>query len=134
MSNHQFLKEVTAAIGAHGAWKMRLKTVVAVGRSEVSVADIKSDCKCAFGTWLYGPSIDAETRRGMPYQVVKRLHAEFHECAGRVVDLSVKGRKDEARGILEDEFAQRSEKLGRALNKWKGELIAEGQDALYRHG
>lgn len=58
----------------------------------------------------------------MPYQVIRRLHAEFHQCAGRVLDRAVAGQAGEARLLLEGEYAQRSEKLMRALGKWKREL------------
>ena len=34
------------------------------------------------------------------------------------------GRKDEATSLLEGDFTARSEKLVRALSKWKGEAIA----------
>ena len=79
------IKEINDAIGAHGMWKMRLRTAIAAGVGDITSADAGCDDKCAFGKWIHGPSIDAATRAGMPYQVIRRLHAEFHQAAGQVL-------------------------------------------------
>lgn len=129
MSNQLIVEEIKKALGAHGAWKLRLKTAVTTGRSQVSPSDVKCDNLCEFGKWLYGPTIDANTRAGKPYQVVKRLHAEFHECASRVMALAVDGNKTEANNLLDGEYTEKSEKLARALNKWRGELVAADRAA-----
>lgn len=122
MSKQKIVSEINNALGAHGAWKLKLKTAVQLGHSTVSPTQIACDKSCAFGTWLHGTSIDTPTRSGMPYQVVRRLHAEFHECASRVASLANSGQKEAAALLLDGEYKQRSEKLSRALTKWKGEL------------
>lgn len=116
------IKEINEAIGAHGAWKLRLRTAISMGKSDVEPATVGCDDRCVFGRWLYGPSISAATKVGKPYQVVRRLHAEFHQSAATVLVNAVAGRKDQAGQILEGEFKERSEKLVRALNLWKSEL------------
>ena len=63
-------------------------------------------------------------RSGKPYQVIKRLHAEFHECASRVLTLALEKRNDDAIALLDGEYRERSDKLIRALNKWQRELRA----------
>ena len=125
-SNAQILEEVKKAIGAHGKWKLNLRTAINRGKSEYSVEDIRCDNLCEFGKWLYGPTIDEETKAGKPYEVVKRLHAEFHRCASQVLFYAVNDKKDEAIQLLEGEYTERSDILIKALNKWKGELIAAG--------
>lgn len=57
------------------------------------------------------------------------MHAEFHECAARVLELALKGNAREAQALLDGEFKERSEKVVRALNKWKGELLASTRAA-----
>lgn len=121
-SNVELETALRAAIGAHGAWKLRLKTAVSTGRSDTTPAIVGRDDQCEFGKWLHGQGIDAETRAGMPYQVVRRLHAEFHQCAGKVLALGMDGKRTEASALLESEFTARSEKLVVALSKWRGEL------------
>lgn len=92
------------------------------GESDVEPATVRCDDRCAFGLWLNGPTIDGHTRSGKPYQVIHRLHAEFHQAAATVLESALAGRKEHATQILDGEFRERSEKLVRALTKWKGEL------------
>jgi hypothetical protein len=124
MSNAVMAEEIKKAMGAHGAWKLRLKTAVAVGRSDLSPATVRCDDLCEFGKWIYSPSIDAATKQGMPYKVVRRLHGEFHECASRVLTCALAGKKQEANSLLDGEFTERSDKLLRALTKWRGEITS----------
>ncbi len=126
MSNATIAEEIKKAMGAHGAWKLRIRTAISTGNSDASPASAKNDVGCAFGKWLSGPSIDAVTRQGMAYKVVRRLHAEFHECAGRVLALALDAKKREALDLLEGEYSLRSEKLLRALTKWRGEVMQAG--------
>ena len=114
------VKNITDAIGAHGAWKLRLRTAINTGRSDAKPSDVRCDDRCALGEWLHGPAMDTQTRSGLPYQVTKRLHAEFHGTAADVLTLALDGRKDEASSLLNGDFTARSERLVRALTKWKG--------------
>lgn len=117
-----FSRQITEAIGAHGVWKLRLGTAVATGRSEVSSRDVGRDDRCDFGRWLHGPNIPAEVKNGVPYKVDKRLHAESHQCAGSVLQCVEVGDSTGARDKLASDYVERSEKLLRALNKWKREI------------
>lgn len=117
-----FIKEINDAVGAHGMWKLKLRTAISAGKSDVEPATVRCDDRCGFGRWLYGSTIDNQTRAGKPYQVVRRLHAEFHQTAATVLEDALAGRKQQANERLDGEFRERSEKLVRALTKWKGEL------------
>ena len=123
MSQTHQVQQINNAIGAHGTWKLRLRTAIRSGRGDISSHVAGCDDQCAFGKWLYGPDLDTHTKQGMPYHVVKRLHAEFHQSAGSVLAYVEAGRRNEAEMAMEGEFTQRSEKLVRALTKWKGELM-----------
>jgi hypothetical protein len=125
-----FVKELNDAIGAHGAWKLKLRTAISLGKSELSPMEVRCDNKCALGKWLYGPGVDATTKSGMPYKVVKRLHAEFHQTAASVLERAMAGQREQASSLLEGEFKERSDKLVRALTKWKGELAHAGEPDL----
>lgn len=122
MSNASMIKEITNAIGAHGAWKMRLRTAISLGTSEMQPGHVRCDDRCDFGKWIHGSSIDVQTRAGKPYEVVTRLHREFHHTAANVLEHALNKNKAQAEHIMQNEFTERSEKLVRALTKWKGEL------------
>lgn len=123
MSNPQMLEEIKKALGAHGAWKLKLRTAISAGNSDAEPGAVACDNLCEFGKWLYGPTLDDETRAGMPYHVVRRLHAEFHTCASKVLTLALDGKTEAAMELLEGEYTQRSDKLVRALTKWRGEVM-----------
>ncbi len=123
MHNQVSLQQINDAIGAHGAWKLRLRSAIRTRSADITSHTASCDDKCAFGKWLYGPDIDAATRTGVPYGVIRRLHADFHRSAGSVLFLIERGKVAEAEAQMTGEFTQRSETLVRALNKWKGELM-----------
>lgn len=122
MPNHKMIQAITNAIGAHGAWKMRLRTAISTGRSDIQPDHARCDDRCEFGQWIHGPSIDSVTRAGKPYEVVTRLHRDFHHTAGNVLDHALRQEKSQAEALMHGEFTERSDKLVRALTKWKGEL------------
>ncbi|MBV7407894.1 CZB domain-containing protein [Maritimibacter sp. DP1N21-5] len=115
--------QINAALDAHAKWKQRLNTAIERGHCDSSPSDIACDDKCAFGKWLHGDAMPQTVRDGVPYQVTKRLHAEFHKTAGQVATLVEAGDRVGARHVLTTEYAERSDKLSRALNKWRSELM-----------
>lgn len=121
MDANDLVNQITNAIGAHGSWKIKLRTAVNTGESDQKPEDVMCDDKCVFGKWLNSDAIDSQTRAGAPYRAIKRLHAEFHICAASVLHKAVAGDKNGANAILEGDFAARSEKLVRGLLKWKNE-------------
>lgn len=122
MSDDTMRTAIREAMGAHAAWKLRLKTAVATGRGDISAAAARCDDRCAFGQWLHSDRIDAATREGKPYRVIRRLHAEFHQAAGDVLDAAERGDPDAARALLDGPFNDRTTTLKTALTKWLGEL------------
>ncbi|KAF0182288.1 MAG: hypothetical protein FD124_2043 [Alphaproteobacteria bacterium] len=122
MSDAAIADAIKKAMGAHGAWKLKLRTAITVGRCDTSPSTARCDNLCEFGKWLYSSELSPETKRGMPFQVVRRLHAEFHDCAGQVLNLVQAGKAKEAQALLDGDFAARSDKLNRALTKWRGEV------------
>ena len=122
MSVSQIIAEINGAIGAHGAWKLRLDRAISTGRFDATAEHVACDDQCKFGKWIHGPSLSSDVREGLPYKVIRRLHADFHQCASRVVALATNDKGDEARVLLDGEYEQQSGKLMRALAKWKDEL------------
>jgi methyl-accepting chemotaxis protein len=109
------------AIGAHGAWKMRLKTAIACGTFDGSVADAAAEDHCEFGKWLMGEikSSDSDNAKR-----VRQLHAKFHKAAAHIAELAISGRKLEAESAIADgsEFGVTSTELTAAMMEWKALL------------
>jgi hypothetical protein len=111
-----------AAMEAHGKWRLRLKTAMTTRRSDITPEVAACDDKCDFGRWLYGPTIAPETHDSVPYQVVRRLHAEFHEGASVALEAALAGQRRKADRLAMAAFDERSNKLSKALAKWLGEV------------
>lgn len=47
----------------------------------------------------------------------------------RVLELALKGNIKDVQALLDGEFKEHSEKVVRALNKWKGELLSSTRAA-----
>ncbi|MFN3470324.1 MAG: CZB domain-containing protein [Novosphingobium sp.] len=123
MSNAALVSQIEEAIGAHGLWKMRLRGAIRSGTCDLTVQEASGDCNCKFGKWLHDPAFAPAHKGGVPHRVVTRVHAEFHREAGRVLQLALAGDQAAADAAMAGPFTETSEKLVRALLKWKGELL-----------
>jgi methyl-accepting chemotaxis protein len=119
-------KEIDNALNAHAAWKDRLKATVESGKTEVTVTTISANNQCAFGKWLYGPTITAEEKNSPEYAQVVKLHAAFHKVAGKVAALAIAGMKADALKMMDfgNEYAVTSGQLSLALKRWKETMTA----------
>ncbi|MEC7764701.1 MAG: CZB domain-containing protein [Pseudomonadota bacterium] len=122
MNNDHLIREIDAALTAHAQWKHKLSNAINIGQCEQGADAIACDDRCAFGQWLYGQTLDAGTKARKPYQVTRRLHADFHVSAGKIAKLAEQGEKAQAWALMDSEYSYRSDKLNRALQKWRGEL------------
>lgn len=114
-------EEINKAIGAHGMWKQRLRDAIHAGTSEFKVDNVVKDNLCDFGKWLYGPGLSATDKATAEYQAVKGLHAQFHQCASKVLQCAVGGKRAEAESLMSNagEFAAISSQLTHAMMAWK---------------
>jgi methyl-accepting chemotaxis protein len=111
--------EITKAIGAHGVWKMRLRTAIDSGKADANAADVAKDNACAFGQWLYSAAIPASARASADYASVRQLHADFHRCAGKVLECVGHGDKAQADVLMAGDYTRISGDLTSAMMKWK---------------
>jgi methyl-accepting chemotaxis protein len=116
----KFKEEIEDAIGAHGAWKRKLKSAIATGKINVKVSTIKAEEQCGFGKWLYGPTITEEQKNSEQYHKMQKLHAVFHEKAAKVAQLAISGEKAHATKMLEvnREFTTASAALTTSMIAW----------------
>jgi methyl-accepting chemotaxis protein len=111
--------EITKAIGAHGVWKMRLRSAIDSGKSDADAVEVAKDNVCAFGQWLYGSTIPAAAHASADYTAVRKLHADFHKCAAKVLDCVTHGHKAQADVLMHGEYTKVSGDLTAAMMKWK---------------
>lgn len=111
--------EITKAIGAHGVWKMRLRTAIDSGKADANASDVAKDNACAFGQWLYGSAIPAGAHASADYASVRKLHADFHKCAAQVIECVGHGDKPKADALMAGDYAKISGDLTSAMMKWK---------------
>lgn len=116
-------EEIDNAIAAHGQWKHKLRKAIDTGESESTPERVKQDNNCAFGKWLH-VRIDASAKASAHYPKAVSLHAEFHKIAGHVLDLALKGEKDQASSLISlgSEFSKLSAQLTKELKTWQESL------------
>lgn len=115
------IDELEKAIGAHGAWKIRLRMAIESGKVDAQLEEIGTDDHCEFGRWLHGPTLTETDRLSPHYAKVLALHAEFHRTAACVAGLAVTGRRSEAEILmsLRGDYTAVSTKLTLAMIDWK---------------
>lgn len=120
MDNNEFKKQLTAAIGAHGLWKIKLETAASTGQLGTTPDKISADNNCKFGKWLYGLQADPAIGGTPIFNDIKSMHADFHKVAGciaaKIDSGDVNGAKSDLEGV---EFEAIGAKLVTALTKWK---------------
>jgi hypothetical protein len=114
-------EEIAKAIRSHEQWKVELSALIERGSVSVDAADIGKDNICAFGQWLYGVTIPKDARYDPHYIIVRFIHANFHQCAGIVVQLLSAGKTAEATALMESngEYTRISDQLMAAMMNWK---------------
>lgn len=117
-------QEINHAISEHALWKFNLNNLISKGKLETPMSVIKAQKECDFGKWLEGPDVVPRLKSSVHHKEVKKLHAEFHEIAAKVVSLVSKGKKTEAEKLMEPEgeFTERSRDLIEAMTKWKDSI------------
>src|SRR3989304_634747 len=114
-----FEDEITKAIGAHGMWKNRLRSAIDNRKADANPLDVAKDNGCPFGQWLYGSTIPATARASADYTSVRKLHADFHKCAAKVLECGSSGQKAQADALRGGESTKIAGDLRRAMIKWK---------------
>lgn len=106
------------AVFAHAKWKHRLRQAMDTGKSEWTVAEVRADDGCDFGSWLQ--DLPSSKKTSEPYIHLRSLHTEFHKAASEVLALALSGKKEEVRVAMAmgSHFTEISTKLVLTLSKW----------------
>lgn len=109
-------------ISAHGLWKRRLAQAIKTATSDFTPDVVKQDNQCEFGKWLY--SCSAAEQANVYYETIKQVHAEFHQCAGCVLEKALAGNIADAEKEIGmgSKYQEISARLTTEMMKWKNEV------------
>jgi len=90
------------ALDAHMSWTRRLEgKLTGENTEELDVANVASDCECKLGKWIHGPARD-EFGGNNDYDLLRRIHADFHLKAGEILNNVVNGDRESAERNLKE--------------------------------
>ena len=116
--------EIDKAIGSHGLWKGRIRTLIESGKSDIPVETAALTDACDFGKWLSGPKLSARDKASAHYTKVNELHTRFHKVAAAAIGLALAGKKAEAEKMVavNGAFTALSAELTTAMLEWRKSL------------
>lgn len=106
------------AIVAHAEWKLKL-TLYLQGEGKLDHAIVCRDDQCKLGQWIY--SDGKKYANELSYENLKKVHAEFHLCAGHVIKTIDDRKIDEAKKLIggESNYAKASATVIEAISAVK---------------
>jgi len=113
-------KQISNALVAHRAWKERLRRAIENGSTEFKPEAARLDDQCDFGKWLCH-AVTPELKQTPTYLTVAKLHADFHLETARILELALKGHKEEAEKAIStgSEWSKTSFALNAKLLSWE---------------
>lgn len=109
--------DIGMAIAAHENWKLRLQAFLSGNSSETFIPEeICFDNQCDLGQWIYGPG-RAKLGNYPGFTALQGHHKMFHYAASNVVALAQSGKSDDAKKMLDMQFAQHSKDVINDLEK-----------------
>ena len=105
---------VISVIEDHIAWKQNWFQALKDKKPDAqNVQLVSSDCNCQVGKWLYSNGKEYESMD--EYVALKNIHASFHQCAGRAVELYIGGKVFDAVALTKGELRQLSKDVSMSL-------------------
>lgn len=116
--------EIDKAIGSHGSWKGRIRTLIESEKPDIPVETAALADACDFGKWLSGQTLSARDKDSAHYTKVNELHARFHKVAAAAIGLALAGKKAEAEKMVAGNgaFTALSAELTTAMLEWRKSL------------
>ena len=105
-------EKIDAAIEAHIQWYAHLRMAVTLASSGFKPEVVRTDNNCEFGKWLYG-NFPTQGNLLPLYQEIKELHARFHIEAGKILELALQKKREEALTLMD--FNSEFKKISTAL-------------------
>lgn len=111
--------QIDNALQGHQAFKTRLLLAIKTGRVDMTPDEVARDSICQFGRWIR--RLPVEDRHPDYYDQVRAAHLQFHQAAGRIVEMLRDGQTFSATIRLgaTGEFEQASAELQELLLTWQ---------------
>lgn len=123
------LIDIDDAIKSHMSWRNTLLNQFSNPDKELSYEFVSSDCNCAVGKWLLriGPRFSSNSN----FQDLKRVHAQFHKCAGEIVRMAQNGDEVTSELILGSgtEFDRLSHDVVSSLKSFRSHIPSSKKSA-----
>lgn len=108
--------EISTAISAHKHWKTRLSLLLGdLHKEPLDPLEVGDPTRCELGKWI--TSVSAATDTDVLLQSLIKTHAEFHHLASAIVALANDGKNEQAKHLLNNEFAELSADVVDLLNE-----------------
>ncbi|MCA0189048.1 MAG: CZB domain-containing protein [Proteobacteria bacterium] len=115
-------------IQAHMGWKFKLRNYLAGQGEALDPAVVSRDDKCVLGCWIHG---EGKRYAGEPgFQTLRDKHADFHRCAGAVIQAKLSGDAAGAERLLLNDFAVLSDETIQEIRKLKQSRADESAPQL----
>jgi hypothetical protein len=107
--------DASAATSAHKHWKSRLSLLVGdLQKEPLDPIEVGDAMRCELEKWI-ATMID-NNRRDSLFTSLITTHTEFHRLASVIVSLANNGEREEAKRLLDNEFAELSADVVDLLN------------------
>lgn len=93
--------DFNAAIMAHIDWKMKLTKYLDRPDGSLDHRKVCLDNACVLGKWIYGDGLKHRSTHAELFDAVRSSHAEFHQTAGKIVELINHGHAHQAKALLD---------------------------------
>ncbi|NML29181.1 methyl-accepting chemotaxis protein, partial [Zoogloea dura] len=104
-------------IQAHMGWKFKLRNYLAGQGESLDPAVVSRDDKCVLGCWIHGDGKRYASEPG--FEKLRDKHADFHRCAGAVIQAKLSGDAVGAEHLLLNDFAVLSDETIQEIRKLK---------------
>lgn len=105
---------IDEAIKSHVAWRENwFQALREHNLTNYGCEQVRADNRCKVGQWIYGPG--TQYHNYPEYELLRKKHTEFHQCAGEAVQLHEKGHFAEAIVITKRTLPELSSKVGHSF-------------------
>jgi hypothetical protein len=94
------LRQIDAAINAHGKWITELRIAIEERSSAFDPEVVRTDNQCDFGKWLYDDFPKTPESKEL-FDNIRDTHAKFHRKAANILQLAIGGHADEALKLMD---------------------------------
>lgn len=124
MKNHELVRQIDAALAAHGSWHTEVSIEVKRGGQNLSAQHLGNPATCHFGQWISDDSLDGRIRDTEAYGRVETLHVECHKMMGEITQMAQSGQKSQANALLKGRCKVLHTEIEEALMALRGQVIS----------